>query len=274
MVVWCVVVFLSFFSCFFFAEGKKKKKKLISLFSLFLFNSFPNEKKKNCLGGGTDITPAYVDEEDMRHFHGTYKNVCDKHDPSYYPKFKKWADEYFWCKHREQTRGLGGIFFDDLNDRPKEEIVKFSAECLASVVPAYVPIVHKHKNDEFTTKQKEWQAMRRVRFFFSFFLPSSLSFFPPVEVRNKILTLSLSLFFLFLFKTTETPLKSKNQGLYAEYNLVYDRGTTFGLKTAGRVESILMSLPLSARWEYCHKVEEGSPEAKLLAATRTPREWV
>lgn len=175
-------------------------------------------------GGGTDITPAYVDEEDMRHFHGIYKNVCDKHDPSYYAKFKKWADEYFWCKHREQTRGLGGIFFDDLNDRPKEEIVKFSAECLASVVPSYVPIVHKHKDDEFTTKQKEWQAMRR--------------------------------------------------GLYAEYNLVYDRGTTFGLKTAGRVESILMSLPLSARWEYCHKVEEGSPEAKLLSATRTPREWV
>ena len=70
----------------------------------------------------------------MRHFHGIYKNVCDKHDPSYYAKFKKWADEYFWCKHREQTRGLGGIFFDDLNDRPKEEIVKFSAECLASVV--------------------------------------------------------------------------------------------------------------------------------------------
>ena len=113
-------------------------------------------------GGGTDITPAYVDEEDMRHFHGIYKNVCDKHDPSYYAKFKKWADEYFWCKHREQTRGLGGIFFDDLNDRPKEEIVKFSAECLASVVPSYVPIVHKHKDDEFTTKQKEWQAMRRV----------------------------------------------------------------------------------------------------------------
>ena len=175
-------------------------------------------------GGGTDITPAYIDEEDMRHFHGIYKNVCNKHDPTYYAKFKKWADGYFWCKHREQTRGLGGIFFDDLNDRPKEEIVKFSAECLASVVPAYVPIVHKHKNDEFTAKQKEWQAMRR--------------------------------------------------GLYAEYNLIYDRGTTFGLKTAGRVESILMSLPLSARWEYCHKVEEGSPEAELLAATRSPREWV
>ena len=125
----------------------------------------------------------------MRHFHGTYKSVCDKHDPTYYARFKKWADEYFWCKHREQTRGLGGIFFDDLNDRPKEEIVKFSAECLASVVPAYVPIVHKHKNDEFSTKQKEWQAMRRVReFFFNdlfFSFDLFFFFFPSVEVRKQ-----------------------------------------------------------------------------------------
>lgn len=144
-------VFSRFISC----EEKKTH--------LFL-DSFPETTLSfsTTKGGGTDITPAYVDEEDMRHFHGIYKNVCDKHDPSYYAKFKKWADEYFWCKHREQTRGLGGIFFDDLNDRPKEEIVKFSAECLASVVPSYVPIVHKHKDDEFTTKQKEWQAMRRV----------------------------------------------------------------------------------------------------------------
>ena len=126
----------------------------------------------------------------MRHFHGTYKNVCDKHDPTYYAKFKKWADEYFWCKHREQTRGLGGIFFDDLNDRPKEEIVKFSAECLASVVPAYVPIVHKHKNDEFSTKQKEWQAMRRVResSFFLFFLLLRVE----VMDKNKKSSLSFS----------------------------------------------------------------------------------
>ena len=121
----------------------------------------------------------------MRHFHGTYKNVCDKHDPTYYAKFKKWADEYFWCKHREQTRGLGGIFFDDLNDRPKEEIVKFSAECLASVVPSYVPIVSKHRDDEFTTKQKEWQAMRRVRFegFFDCF--SFRVFFPSRSKKGR-----------------------------------------------------------------------------------------
>ena len=124
-------------------------------------------------GGGTDITPAYVDEADMRHFHGTYKAVCDRHDPSFYPRFKKWADEYFYCVHRGQTRGLGGIFFDDLNDRPKDTVMAFSADALHSVIPAYRPIVAKHKNDAFTTQQKEWQGMRR--------------------------------------------------GLYAEYNLVYDR---------------------------------------------------
>ena len=158
--------------------------------------------------------------------------------------------------------------------------MKFSAECLASVVPSYVPIVHKHKDDDYTTKQKEWQAMRRVSLisrFFSFFFP--LFFFIEVEGNkkrsetDKTHSLSLSLF-LSLSLSLYPSIYLSIQGLYAEYNLVYDRGTTFGLKTAGRVESILMSLPLSARWEYCHKVEEGSPEAKLLSATRTPREWV
>ncbi|CAL5228344.1 g11457 [Coccomyxa viridis] len=175
-------------------------------------------------GGGTDITPSYLNEEDMRHFHGTYKRVCDKHDPAYYPRFKQWADEYFYCKHRDQRRGLGGIFFDDLNDRPQDEIMAFSSEALGSVVDSYLPLVQKHKNDEFTAKQKEWQQMRR--------------------------------------------------GLYVEYNLVYDRGTTFGLKTAGRIESILMSLPLTARWEYCPPVDPNSPEAQLVDACRNPRTWV
>ena len=177
------------------------------------------------------------------------QRVCNKHDPAYYPRFKQWADEYFYCKHRDQRRGLGGIFFDDLNDRPQNEastlcrvcesdaqavpkqvspkllllclvpwvsacgqtlsdrvlqaayclmqIMAFSQEALGAVVDSYLPLVQKHKDDEFTAKQKEWQQMRR--------------------------------------------------GLYVEYNLVYDRGTTFGLKTAGRIESILMSLPLTAR---------------------------
>jgi coproporphyrinogen III oxidase len=174
-------------------------------------------------GGGSDLTPSYLFEEDVRHFHQTYKTVCDKHDPEFYGRFKKWADEYFKIPHRGETRGLGGIFFDDLNDRPPEEIFAFSKECLDSVVPAYLPLVAKHKDDEFTQKQKEWQQMRR--------------------------------------------------GRYVEFNLVYDRGTVFGLKTGGRIESILMSLPETARWEYSHKPEEGSPEAEILDAFKNPREW-
>jgi coproporphyrinogen III oxidase len=175
-------------------------------------------------GGGTDITPCYIDEEDMKHFHGVYKDVCDRHDPEYYPKFKKWADEYFLIKHRGERRGLGGIFFDDLNDRPKEEIFEFCKDAVNHVVEAYGPIIKKHMNDEFTEEQKRWQQLRR--------------------------------------------------GRYAEFNLVYDRGTIFGLKTNGRTESILMSLPETARWEYCHQPEPGSPEADFLDAAVNPREWV
>ncbi|GKZ01403.1 hypothetical protein MPSEU_001091100 [Mayamaea pseudoterrestris] len=175
-------------------------------------------------GGGTDITPAYVNEEDMKHFHGTYKEVCDKHDSKFYPEFKAWADRYFAITHRNETRGLGGIFFDDLNDRDPEKIFAFAEEALNSVVPAYGPIIQKHMNDPFTEQQKQWQLMRR--------------------------------------------------GRYVEFNLVYDRGTIFGLKTGGRIESILMSLPETARWEYDFHPEPGSPEADLIDACRHPREWV
>jgi len=175
-------------------------------------------------GGGTDITPSYLNEEDMKHFHGTYKEVCDNHDPDYYAKFKKWADDYFFIKHRGETRGLGGIFFDDQCNKEPEEHFAFSKEALNSVIKAYVPIVAKHKDDDFTQKQKEWQLMRR--------------------------------------------------GRYVEFNLVYDRGTVFGLKTGGRIESILMSLPETARWEYNHQVKPGSPEAEIMDCFKSPREWV
>jgi coproporphyrinogen III oxidase len=175
-------------------------------------------------GGGTDITPSYLYPEDMRHFHSTYKEVCDKHDAAFYPKFKAWADDYFLIKHRGERRGLGGIFFDDLNDRPAEQLLPFSTDALQSVVPSYLPLVEKHKDDEFTQQQREWQQLRR--------------------------------------------------GRYVEFNLVYDRGTTFGLKTGGRIESILMSLPLTSRWEYDHHPEEGSPEADLLDACKNPRDWL
>eukprot|EP01023_Acetabularia_acetabulum_P005489 TRINITY_DN12242_c0_g2_i1.p1 TRINITY_DN12242_c0_g2~~TRINITY_DN12242_c0_g2_i1.p1 ORF type:complete len:378 (+),score=70.58 TRINITY_DN12242_c0_g2_i1:132-1136(+) len=175
-------------------------------------------------GGGTDITPSYVYEEDMKHFHGCYKAACEKHDPNYYPKFKQWCDDYFLIQHRQERRGLGGIFFDDLNDKEQDTIFAFSKECMNTVVDSYVPLVQKHRNDDFTEKQKEWQQMRR--------------------------------------------------GRYVEFNLVYDRGTTFGLKTGGRIESILMSLPLTARWEYNHQVEENSPESVLLDCCKNPKNWV
>ena len=115
-------------------------------------------------GGGTDITPSYLFEEDLAHFHGTYKDVCDKHDPEYYAKFKKWADDYFVIKHRGETRGLGGIFFDDQNVKSKEEHFAFSTDCAAAVVPSYVPLVAKHKDDAYSAAEKEWQQLRRGRY--------------------------------------------------------------------------------------------------------------
>jgi len=175
-------------------------------------------------GGGTDITPSYVNEDDMKHFHGSYKEVCDKHDPKYYQEFKEWADRYFVISHRNETRGFGGIFFDDQNDRDPDTIFEFSKACVNNVEQSYGPIIEKHKNDEFTQKNKEWQLMRR--------------------------------------------------GRYVEFNLVYDRGTVFGLKTGGRIESILMSLPETARWEYNYIPELDSPEAELLEVCRHPRNWV
>lgn len=175
-------------------------------------------------GGGTDITPAYLDEADMKHFHGTLKATCDRHDPEFYPKFKKWADDYFVIKHRGETRGLGGIFFDDLNDRDPEQLLAFAGDCLDSVVPAYGPIVKKNMDKPFTQQEKEWQLIRR--------------------------------------------------GRYVEFNLVYDRGTVFGLKTGGRIESILMSLPELARWEYDHHPAPGSKEDEIMKVFKKPRDWV
>jgi coproporphyrinogen III oxidase len=175
-------------------------------------------------GGGTDLTPSYLFEEDAKHFHQTLKDTCDEHDESFFPRFKAWCDDYFMIKHRGERRGIGGIFFDDMNDRDPEEILKFSTACGKAVVPAYIPLVAKRKDTPFTEEQKQWQQLRR--------------------------------------------------GRYVEFNLVYDRGTTFGLKTGGRIESILMSLPLTARWEYDQQPEPGSEEWKLLDACRNPKDWV
>jgi coproporphyrinogen III oxidase len=190
----------------------------------FNYRYFETEGGVWWFGGGSDITPACLDEEDIRHFHKTYKDACDKHDSEYYPRFKKWADEYFAIKHRGETRGLGGIFYDDQNEKSSEEYYALASSCLNAVIPAYAPIIQKHKDDRFTPAQKDWQLLRR--------------------------------------------------GRYVEFNLVYDRGTTFGLKTGGRTESILMSLPELAKWEYDHHPAPGSEEEKILKLFRNPRDWV
>jgi coproporphyrinogen III oxidase len=174
-------------------------------------------------GGGADLTPAYLFDEDAAHFHRVHKAACDEHDPAFYPRFKAWADEYFLLKHRGERRGVGGIFFDDLHDRDPERIFAFSSECVRAFVPAYVPLVERRKDMPYGEEHKRWQQIRR--------------------------------------------------GRYVEFNLVYDRGTTFGLKTGGRVESILMSMPLTARWEYDHHPVTGTEEERLLAVLKDPRDW-
>ncbi|XP_030640272.1 oxygen-dependent coproporphyrinogen-III oxidase, mitochondrial [Chanos chanos] len=176
-------------------------------------------------GGGTDLTPIYINLEDGSHFHNVLKEACDKHNPQYYPDFKKWCDRYFYIRHRGETRGIGGIFFDDLDSPSQEEVFSFVKSCAKTVVPCYLPIVRKHLNDSFSPEEKDWQQVRR--------------------------------------------------GRYVEFNLVYDRGVKFGLATPGsRVESILMSLPLTARWEYMHEPAKGSKESEMLEVLRSPREWV
>lgn len=178
-------------------------------------------------GGGIDLTPIYVNEEQGKQFHQTLKTSCDKHHPEYYSKFKKWADEYFFIKHRKETRGIGGIFFDRLSEGkelPLEQQFDFVAEVGRTFLKAYLPIVEANKHLPFNEVQKNWQLIRR--------------------------------------------------GRYVEFNLVYDRGTHFGLQTDGRIESILMSLPAMASWQYNFQVEEGSEEAKTLGYLRTPFQWV
>ncbi|RPB18785.1 Coproporphyrinogen oxidase [Terfezia boudieri ATCC MYA-4762] len=176
-------------------------------------------------GGGTDLTPSYLFDEDVIHFHKTIKEACDKHDKDYYPKFKKWCDEYFNVKHRGESRGVGGIFFDDLDDKDPEQLFGFVKDCLDAFIPSYVPIIEKRKNMPFTQAEKDWQQLRR--------------------------------------------------GRYVEFNLVHDRGTQFGLNTpSARVESILMSLPLTAGWKYMHMPEPGSREDRLLQVLKKPVDWV
>jgi len=179
-------------------------------------------------GGGTDLTPYYLFEEDARHFHQTYKNACDKFDVSFYPKFKAECDNYFVNWHRnKERRGVGGIFYDYQRANEKQNVdfwMNFGKTCGDAFIDAYVPIVEKRKSTLYTNENKHWQEIRR--------------------------------------------------GRYVEFNLVHDRGTLFGLKTNGRIESILMSLPPTVRFEYNYTPVYGTEEYKMQEACLHPKDWL
>jgi len=182
-------------------------------------------------GGGIDLTPHYVVEEDAKFFHQSLKDACDKHNKSYYPEFKKKADDYFYIPHRQETRGIGGIFFDHLKEInienqaiTKQDRWDFVREIGEAFAPVYTQIANKNKTLPFTKQQTEWQRLRR--------------------------------------------------GRYVEFNLVYDKGTKFGLETDGRTESILMSLPPKANWQYAHEPLKGSEEEKTLSLLKKGIDWV
>jgi coproporphyrinogen III oxidase len=200
-------------------------------------------------GGGADLTPYYPFAEDAKHFHSTFKQTCDRHNTEYYPVFKRWCDEYFYLKHRNETRGVGGLFFDyqdgtgslykgshqdkaaaeysnslpPQKHRTWEELFTFIQDCGRTFLPAYVPIAEKRQHTEYGDRERNFQLYRR--------------------------------------------------GRYVEFNLVYDRGTIFGLQTNGRTESILMSLPPLVRWEYGYNPEPNTPEAELYEVFLKPQNW-
>jgi coproporphyrinogen III oxidase len=200
-------------------------------------------------GGGLDLTPYYGFVEDAQHLHTLLKQACDLHHPGYYPVFKHWCDEYFYLPHRQEPRGVGGIFFDyqdgtgklyrgdkqgkawqlsedfgEVPPRSWEQIFAFVKDCAAVFLPAYSTIVNRRRHMEYGDHQRQWQLYRR--------------------------------------------------GRYVEFNLVYDRGTIFGLQTNGRTESILMSLPPLVRWEYNYHPEPHTPEAELYDVFLRPQDWV
>lgn len=174
-------------------------------------------------GGGADLTPYYGYREDCIHFHRVWKSVCERHAKvADYARLKKWCDDYFFIKHRNEPRGVGGIFFDYLEDDP-EATFQFVRDAGDHFLEAYVPIVKTRKDEKYAAQEREFQLYRR--------------------------------------------------GRYVEFNLVYDRGTVFGLKTGGRIESILMSLPLNVKWVYNYQPQPGSPEAELYDVFLKPHNW-
>ena len=183
---------------------------------------FLSKGEKAWFGGGGDLTPYYPFREDVIHFHKTWKQVCEKHHEVVdYKRLKDWCDEYFYLKHREEARGVGGIFFDYL-EGDLEKVFAFVQDAGDAFLQAYLPIVNRRKNEPFTDKHRAFQEFRR--------------------------------------------------GRYVEFNLIYDRGTIFGLKTGGRIESILMSLPPVVRWNYDYQPESGTEEAEIYEYLK-PRNW-
>ncbi|WP_299127127.1 oxygen-dependent coproporphyrinogen oxidase [uncultured Winogradskyella sp.] len=178
-------------------------------------------------GGGQDLTPYYLIDEDAKHFHNICKTACDKYNSEFYPKYKARCDEYFYNSHRKEARGLGGLFFDyckKTDDMSMQNWYDFVTEVGDSFLEAYVPIVEKRKDLPYTQEQRNWQEIRR--------------------------------------------------GRYVEFNLVHDKGTLFGLKTNGRIESILMSLPPHVQWVYNHHPKKGSEEERLIEILQNPIDWV
>ena len=178
-------------------------------------------------GGGQDLTPYYLFDEDAKHFHEICKNACDAHHPNFYTEYKQKCDEYFWNTHREEARGIGGLFFDYCKaseEMSMQDWFNFVIEVGNSFLESYVPIVEKRKELPYSKEQRDWQEIRR--------------------------------------------------GRYVEFNLVHDKGTLFGLKTNGRIESILMSLPPHVQWVYDHHPETGSEEERLLDVLARPKDWV
>jgi coproporphyrinogen III oxidase len=183
--------------------------------------------ERTWFGGGADLTPYYLRREDAIHFHRALADACDRHpDVADYSRFRAWCDQYFHLPHRGERRGVGGIFFDDLDGGGRlEPALAFAEDAGRAFVTAYVPIAERRASESFGEVERQWQLLRR--------------------------------------------------GRYVEFNLVYDRGTTFGLKTGGRTESILMSLPPLVRWEYDPPDPPvGSPEADLLEVLRNPVDWL
>lgn len=174
-------------------------------------------------GGGIDLTPIYINDQEAKGFHSELKSTCDQFDAEYFPKFKEWADNYFFIKHRNETRGVGGIFYDRLNDRDWSELFDYNKAIGDTFLKAYLPIVNANAKKPFSEENKNWQLIRR--------------------------------------------------GRYVEFNLVYDKGTKFGLETNGRIESILMSLPTHVSWPYNFQPKENSEEQKTLEKLKKGIDW-